>query len=129
MTWGGALLLLAAAENAAPCVAGAGPDQAQEKAVARLEKLGGKVIRDDNQPGRPVIEVILLNSPVGEGDLACLKDLRHIRSLDLGGNRITDAGLVQLGALKELQELRLSLGVSDARLGHLEELTAIPTCV
>src|SRR4051794_17700446 len=32
-------------------------DDAEDKAAALVEKLGGKVIRDETRPGKPVIEV------------------------------------------------------------------------
>ena len=35
------------------------PEDTEDMAVAFVEKLGGKVIRDENQPGKPVVEVDL----------------------------------------------------------------------
>jgi hypothetical protein len=34
-------------------------DEAEDKAVALVKKLGGKVTRDDQQPGHPVVTVCL----------------------------------------------------------------------
>jgi len=52
-------------------------------AVKAIEKLGGRVTRDDNRPGKPVVFV------------------------DLRGPQVTDAGLKELKGLKSLQSLNL----------------------
>ena len=38
-------------------------DDAEDKAVAFVEKLGGKVTRDEKLPGKPVIRVHLSSAP------------------------------------------------------------------
>ena len=60
-TLAGCLLLLAAA----PLLA----DEAEDKAVATVAKLGGKVTRDEKADGKPVIAVDLLNPNVTDADL------------------------------------------------------------
>ena len=60
-------------------------DDAEDKAVAFVEKLGGKVKRDDKAEGKPV------------------------RGVDLADRtKVTDAGLKELAALKQLQSLDLT---------------------
>src|SRR5215218_3019317 len=45
-------------------------DDAEDKAVAFVEKLGGKVGRDEKAPGKPVVTVSLFyNSPVSDAGL------------------------------------------------------------
>lgn len=46
--------------------------EGEEKAVRAVETLGGKVVRDEKQPGKPVVEVILWNRPVTDDDLKAL---------------------------------------------------------
>jgi internalin A len=71
-----------------PCFLLAAPparaDDAEDKAAAFVEKLGGTVTRDANRPGKPVIAVSLKK------------------------NNVTDAGLKELTALKNLTALNLS---------------------
>ena len=57
-------------------------DDAEDKAVAFVKKLGGSVKRDDKAEGKPV------------------------RGVDLSNRtKVTDAGLKELAALKQLQSL------------------------
>src|ERR1700733_4793066 len=69
------LLLLAAAPLRA--------DDAEDQAVKAVEKLGGTMVRDDNNPTRTIVEV------------------------DLSGTLVTDAGLKELAPLKGLLTLKL----------------------
>jgi len=65
---------------------------------------------------------------IGDDDLAHLKDLTALQTLDLSGcERVTDAGLAHLKGLTALQSLNL-MGcdeVTDAGLAHLKALTAL----
>ena len=58
-------------------------DDAEDKAVAFVKKLGGQVLRDEKAPGKPVIKVYLI------------------------GPQVTDAGLKELATLKNLTTLFL----------------------
>ena len=111
----------------------------EDKAVARLKILNGRIERDEKQPGKPVVAVTLnseLATDVVWKDLAPLTsvtelDLRftnvtgkgakkisgliHLRRLELYGTRITDAGLKELAALRNLTYLGLDFTkVTDA---------------
>ena len=66
-------------------------DDAEDKAVAFVEKLGGKVTRDEKAPGKPVITV------------------------DLSVTQVTDAGLKELAPLQNLTALDLSYTTGDGR--------------
>jgi hypothetical protein len=44
-------------------------DEAEDKAVAFVEKLGGKVARDEKLPGKPVVRVDLFFSAVTDAGL------------------------------------------------------------
>ena len=80
----------------------------EEKAVQAIEALGGKVKRDEKLPGRPVVEVNLGGTKVTDAGLKDLKELKGLLHLDLGGTQITDAGLKELKELKGLQTFDLS---------------------
>lgn len=51
-------------------------DDAEDKAVAFVRKMGGNITRDDKAPGKPVVRV------------------------DLDGTKVTDAGLKELKPLQ-----------------------------
>ena len=95
-SWCGAVLVVAALAGCSkdrPQDAAGSPEDAAVKAV---EKLGGKVERDDEQPGRPVVEVSLAGTQVTDADLKGLKDLKQLRHLDLSNTQVTDAGVQEL---------------------------------
>ena len=127
-------------------------DDAEDQAVKAVEKLGGKVIRDDKDPAHPVVEVDLEQcwglTDAGLKELAALKGLRklvlfscegvtdaslkelivfpRLQRLDLALTKVTGTGLKDLAGLKELQTLRLSYtAVTDAGLQHLAALKGL----
>ena len=96
----GAVMLLA-------CLSGAArADEAS--AVKAVEKLGGKVTRDDKLPGKPVIGVRLHEIGVADAALKELADLKQLTWLSLTVCRVTDAGLKELKDLKQLTSLNLA---------------------
>src|SRR5437870_5175232 len=83
----GAVMLLA-------CLSGAArADEAS--AVKAVEKLGGKVTRDDKLPGKPVIGVnlggLVTGKELTDAGLKELKDLKQLTSLDISVTKVTDA--------------------------------------
>ena len=74
-------------------------DDAEDKAVAFVNKLGGKFSRNEKLPGVPVIKV------------------------DLGGLKVTEAGVKELAKLSSLTELTVGRGVTDAGLKEIAKLT------
>lgn len=78
--------LLAAVVLLGSAVAFATParaDDAEDKAVAFVVKLGGKITRDDKKPGKPVVEVNLSDTKLADADLKELAALkRHQTRLD-----------------------------------------------
>ena len=82
---------------------GAKQDTGQEAAIAEVKNLCGKVRVDQERFGKPVVEV------------------------DLNGTEVTDAGLVHLKGLTQLQTLGLSFTkVIDEGIKKLQE--ALPNC-
>jgi serine/threonine protein kinase/WD40 repeat protein len=103
------------------------PNAAQDNestAAAALEKLGAKISRDEKQPGKPVIEVILIgNKQVTDADLKHLRFFTNLERLHLHDNQVTDAGLENIQNLRRLQILQLThMQITDAGLKHLKEL-------
>src|SRR5262245_32041096 len=72
-------------------------------AVKAIEKLGGKVTRDDKLPGKPVVAVDLGGTTVTDAGLKELKELKTLQSLEIGSTQVTDTGLKELKELKTLQ--------------------------
>jgi internalin A len=103
-------------------------DDADDRAAKWVDGLGGKVTRDDKQPGRPIIEVNLGgNKKVTNDGLRELAGLKGIKKLSLFfDEQITDAGMAHLKGLTTLEELTLSnTGVGDAGLAELKALTGL----
>src|SRR5262249_26075551 len=110
----------------------AGPlyaDDAEDTAAKAVEKLGGKVTRDDKDPAHPVGAVSLPGTPVTDAGLKELAAVKALQTLDLSGcPKVTDAGLKQLAALKGLKELHLGgVGVTDAGVKELAVLKDLQT--
>ncbi len=100
----------------------AGADPAEEKAVEYVKKLGGTIDRDNKALGKPVVEVDLFGTKVGDADIKKLLAFKQLRVLVLFGTKVTGAGLAELAPLKHLQDLELSQGqVTDEALGNLRK--------
>jgi hypothetical protein len=80
---------------------------AEERAVQAILRLGGKVLRDEKAPGKPVIAVFLNTPAMTDAGLEVLGELRQLRELDLTGSRVTASGLKELAGLQQLQTLHL----------------------
>jgi hypothetical protein len=89
--------------------------EAEDKAVQAIEKLGGNVLRNEDDPGRPVVVVDLSGTDVTDNDLKALTPLASLVSLDLHGTRVTGSGLEALAHLKKLERLYLSDSALDDR--------------
>ena len=115
----GAVMLLA-------CLSGAArADEAS--AVKAIEKLGGKVTRDDKLPGKPLIAVDLARTKVTDAGLKELKDFKQLTSLDVSFTRVTATGLKELKDLKQLTSLNLNnTKVTDDGVADLQK--ALPDC-
>jgi hypothetical protein len=101
---------------------GARADEAE--ALEVLEKAGGRPVRDDKRPGRPVVELSFRNSlRLRDAHLKEVAKLPALRSLDLHNTPVTGSGLASLQGLKSLETLVLSgTQVSGDRLRHLLDL-------
>ena len=98
----------------------------QQKAVAEIERLGGKV---EFNAEKAVVKVDLNNAPIT--DDAVLKNLAAFQALewlDLRQTAIGDEAVAYLKNLKKLKFLNLfRTNMSDRGLAELKELTALET--
>ncbi len=76
-------------------------------AIAEIEKLGGKLTIDNADPSNPVISAELVNATVTDEQLRHLRGLPQLKTLDLGGTKVSNAGLENLNWLPQLQSLSL----------------------
>ena len=104
-------------------------DDAEDKAAAFLEKLGGQITRDEKLPGKPVISVGLAVSTVNQNGLRELTKLKSLTSLNMDGIKVTYAGVLEIAALKTLTHLSLNFtDVTDSGLKELaKKLTSLTT--
>src|SRR6266705_2502665 len=77
-------------------------------AVSRIRELGGRIKREDNNSGKPVVEVDLSLSQVTDSDLTGLKQFKRLMVLNLSHcSKVTNVGLKELKELKQLRSLNL----------------------
>ncbi len=122
-----AILLLMLGLSLAPVLCWAAEPKADEaKAIAEIEKLGGKV--ETNKTGK-VVDVNLSNATrLQDKDLAFLKDLPTIRTLNLYHTPTSDQGLAHLKNLREIRVLDIrNTAVTDRGFKHLEGLSELRT--
>jgi hypothetical protein len=119
----GMLLVLIAASCAKNNVNVAAPVN-EAGIVKGIEKLGGKVTRDENHPDKLVIGVNFSRTLVTDKGLKEPKDLKGLQTLDLSNCfYVRDAALKELKELRTLQTLNLnSTPVTDVGLKELKEL-------
>ena len=95
--------------------------ETKEEAIAALEKLGAEVEKDEDGN---VVFLNLIKTQISDAGLLHLQQLTNLQTLHLGGN-ITDAGLVHLKGLTNLQTLILGGAITDAGLAHLKGLKTL----
>ena len=99
-------------------------DEGNIDPVAALEKLRAKITR--NEQGE-VVNVNLSGTQITDAGLVHLKEMRNLQCLGLSGTQVSDAGLVHLKGLTNLKELALtSTKVTDAGVAGLKK--ALPNC-
>jgi internalin A len=98
-------------------------DEAEDKAAAFVEKLGGTVKRDEQKAGKPVFIVDLNSTKISDAGLKELTAFKQLQMLDLGNTNISNEGLKELAGLRRLQVLDLGgTKISDAGLKELAGL-------
>jgi len=71
-------------------------DDAEDKAVQCLEKLGAKIVRDEKADGKPIFKVEIRGAKITDEALKELVTLKQLQKLDLAATKVTDAGLKDL---------------------------------
>ncbi len=67
----------------------------------------------------------ILFGRTADANLACLKDLKALRELDLRGTQVGEAGLLHLKELKGIERLHVRVLVDDAGLVHVKQLRGL----
>ena len=89
--------------------------------VAELEKVSAKIKQNNNGE---VVEVDLDNTQVTDAGLIHLKELTNLEMLSLYYSQVTDEGLVHLTGLANLNYLNLTeTKITDKGLVHLKGMT------
>jgi hypothetical protein len=95
----------------------------EASAIAALEQLKAKIVRDELKPGRPVIRVTLPGVKALNAGLKDLKELKELKEAYFTFCNVTDAGLKDINDLKQLEKLGLwGTKVTDAGLKDLKGL-------
>lgn len=113
--------VLALAVAASPVVA----DEAEDRAVAVIERAGGRVVRDESQPGKPVVSVFLSGKTITDEEVKILAAFKELRRLEINDcPKLTDAGIKELSGLGKLTELRMTEfnKITDVGLSALQQL-------
>jgi len=108
-------------------VASCRADDAEDKAIAFVEKLKGSVTRGNMLPGQPIVRAYLSDTNVTDEGLKEHAPLTRLSILDLSQTGITDKGLKKLANLSDLCKLSLS----DTRVtaaGVKEFQKVLPKC-
>jgi hypothetical protein len=98
-------------------------DEAEERAVQMVQKLGGKIDREGKSVDQPIVTIDLSGRNLAEADLKQLAGLNRLYRLDLSRTGVTDRGLKALAPLQRLGVLDLSeTKVTDAGLTRLLQI-------
>ena len=68
-------------------------DQSGDDAVAALKKLGARIKQDDHGE---VVEISIASAKITDADLVHLKGLMELQELNLGDAKVTDTGVADL---------------------------------
>jgi hypothetical protein len=121
------VMALVIASSIAPAGCTTDPQaEAQDQALAAIQRLGGTFDRDLQLDGEPVVKVDLSGRAAGDANLESLKGLPRLNALILRGTAVTDAGMAVLKDTGKLRSLDLDdCRVTDAGIAHLSTLTSL----
>jgi Leucine-rich repeat (LRR) protein len=101
----------------------AAPSEAESKAVAQIEKAGGRVLKIAQNDEHQEINFKLAGAAITDANLAPLRDVSNVTHLNLGKTSVTDAGLAGLKSLNQLTELHLEeTKITDKGLTSIKDL-------
>jgi internalin A len=103
-----------------------GKGDAQEQAIAAIEKAGGQIKREGDNPNDPVVTITLDRTKKTD---ACLKQVKHftkLKQLQISQTEVSETGLENLAALAHLERLMLyEVPITDADLRYVKPLTTL----
>lgn len=115
------LFLIALGEVFLAAAIAAEPAPEDAKIVSEVKAVGGKVIIGTDASGNPDYLIVLSGTQLNERAVEVLKPMKA--ALALTGDRVSDAMLEQLSALRNLQGLALvDTGVTDRGMEHVAHL-------
>jgi hypothetical protein len=118
------MLCAAALWLASGTVAARADDEA--KALAAIKRVGGRISREADRPGKSVVQVSLYCRDLSGFDLKALAALKSLTSLSLAWSTAADAELKSVASLTGLSSLDLhSTGVTDEGVKELSALTGL----
>lgn len=95
---------------------------------ALVTRLNGKIVRDEDAVGKPIVSIELHSLMLTDVDLGHLRDLKKLQTLNLEGcPELTDAGLAYLAGCTALEEINLSTSrkIQGNGLAHLQGMTRL----
>lgn len=97
------------------------PDQ--ERAIALIKELDGKITYDEHAPSKQVKGITLVGNRVADDHLAALQALSKLEDIQLFKTSVTDAGLRHLAAFRELNFVTIlgANAITDDGLAQLEK--------
>ena len=95
-----------------------------------IERLGGRVKRNDNAPGKPVIEVDLSDARISDAQLRQLRmgELKSLRSLVLDRTFITNEGLDEADGKAREDDAEDDVVAHGFRSGQAPLVASLRTC-
>jgi hypothetical protein len=93
-----------------------------------IKERGGQYKVDENDPEKPVIEVMLMGTDADNGDLKMLLAFPKLKKLDMSMcTKINNPGLAWLVDLKEIRILKLGhcTHITDGGMEHIGQLTSL----
>ncbi len=101
----------------------AAPSEAETKAIAQIEKAGGRVLKIAQNDEHQEVNFRLEGPSVTDAHLAPLRDVTNLVHLNLGKTSVTDSGLAAIKGLTQLTELHLEeTKITDKGLASLKDL-------
>jgi Leucine-rich repeat (LRR) protein len=112
------MVAVAAAWMVAGTGAVSGADAPQADVAARIEALGGYVVRN---PAGGIVEVSLARTWAADIDVERVAQIQDLKRLDLSFTYVTDRGIEQLRSLRQLEELTLDTAefITDSSISYL----------
>ncbi len=101
-------------------------DDAAAKAIEKLKAAGAIVLPLAQGSDELSVNFAVQGAKAGDAEIAALKEVPKVVELNLGGTKVTDAGMKVVGALADLRRLQLQkTAIGDAGIEALKELAKL----